>query len=75
LSLDFVVKGPDVGRNLSICDCGRGSEKYAEGGGREMHGSVSRCDEYVGLKKGETRFPERYLYLAEKTFSSYYEVI
>ena len=40
LSLDFVVERSNVSRNLSTCNCCRGSKEYTEDGGREMHGSV-----------------------------------
>jgi hypothetical protein len=55
LSLDLVVECSNVGRNLSSYDSSRGSEEYTEGSGRKIHDSVPKRDEYVGLKKGETR--------------------
>jgi len=55
LCLDLVVKRSNVGRNLSSCNGGRGSEEYAEGGSREMHGLVSKYDKCVSPKVGWTQ--------------------
>lgn len=54
LSLDLVVERSDVGRNLSSCNCGRGSEEYTQGGGREIHCFVSKCDKFVASKVSQT---------------------
>jgi hypothetical protein len=68
LCLDLVVKRSNVGRNLSSCNGGRGSEEYAEGGGREMHGLVSRYDKCVGSKVGWTQSSREVFVSGEKDF-------